>query len=424
MSKEDDNDKFLEIKEDSYDDLDNRYYSFGDNGMGNHDSFPVFDEPDDEIQDLSEMIATLFDDFVSLLPSDVQEYAEKAVSVVLSRIGGDPHASLRLINELKKLAKNKDCPGIYLYEAEAYKHLAVLSLQSDQEEALRAIKNEHKALRNYVKYAEKQDFGNIDDYLSARIEDVRARHMLGEYKGSFVANIIMAEGTEFDIEKIIESLDEFYHSDVPPENFSENEYIFMTDSDSVVSVQYNPPLPFDDELSGILSGSELGRSFDDSMFGNGYISVTIDAGDSIYSAAIDMQQVLAAISKVYPDTGDSSLNNVPMSGEALPLLLEEAREEIFCEPVMFNIFFEEKDDRKYLATHNARAWGRRDIAIIADEFGDENDALDVLIEAMYRHMKHAIKNGDREEFSGYSLKADDFTLGLSDIIILRERKNG
>ena len=82
MSKEDDNDKFLEIKEDSYDDLDNRYYSFGDNGMGNHDSFPVFDEPDDEIQDLSEMIATLFDDFVSLLPSDVQEYAEKAVSVL------------------------------------------------------------------------------------------------------------------------------------------------------------------------------------------------------------------------------------------------------------------------------------------------------------------------------------------------------
>ena len=144
-----------------------------------------------------------------------------------------------------------------------------------------------------------------------------------------------------------------------------------------------------------------------SPFASPHVTVSVDAGKDITAAAIDLQQVLSAIYNVYPDMEDAVLNGISLGKTALPILLEDTREVIFSEHVLFNIFFESEDER-YLATHNAEPWGRKNLAVDVKEFDREEDALGVLVDAMYKHIKHAIKPGDHIECYGYDMKASAF----------------
>ena len=419
--KKDDGEKFHEIKEDSFDDMNNSYFSFHDDE--DQDDFPSFFEDGELMQEFSEILTSLFDEFVSLLPVDIQEYAEHAVEAVLSRFGMEPEETLKIAKKLRKLAGNLDCPGIYLIEADAYKKIATMNMGKEDEAFRKAIEKEEKALHQYITHFEKKGYGDVEGYLFARVESMRIRQLLGNRKGIFSASLFLPEDADFDMEAIIDSLEEFYSSEEAPDNYDERTYTFTTDSNSVVHLEYNSGEFLDDLLTSIPLSEEEKQKLYGSPFASPHVTVSVDAGKDITAAAIDLQQVLSAIYNVYPDMEDAVLNGISLGKTALPILLEDTREVIFSEHVLFNIFFESEDER-YLATHNAEPWGRKNLAVDVKEFDREEDALGVLVDAMYKHIKHAIKPGDHIECYGYDMKASAFNSEISDIIILRERKNG
>ena len=247
--KKDDGEKFHEIKEDSFDDMNNSYFSFHDDE--DQDDFLSFFEDGELMQEFSEILTSLFDEFVSLLPVDIQEYAEHAVEAVLSRFGMEPEETLKIAKKLRKLAGNLDCPGIYLIEADAYKKIATMNMGKEDEAFRKAIEKEEKALHQYITHFEKKGYGDVDGYLFARVESMRIRQLLGNRKGIFSASLFLPEDADFDMEAIIDSLEEFYSSEEAPDNYDERTYTFTTDSNCVVHLEYNSGEFIDDLLTSI-----------------------------------------------------------------------------------------------------------------------------------------------------------------------------
>ena len=81
-------------------------------------------------------------------------------------------------------------------------------------------------------------------------------------------------------------------------------------------------------------------------------------------------------------------------------------------------------DHRVFRSHLAGVWGRKDLGIPMPDIDSDPDIIMHLSEAMQKHIRHAIKDGDHIEIDGREYKASDYKDGDDDIILLREKTNG
>ena len=422
--KKDDEEKFHEIDDDRFDDADNRYFHFrNEESDGSDDGLPYLPEMDDSFMEFTDMVGGIFDMVISLLPADMQEYGMTALDAVIAAGSGNPSASNRMLKALRKMAEDggKDSPGIFLMEARNYKSMVINALSTGAGTVEKLLKKEKKALEAYISYYDKADtFDDFDEYLFARAERARVRQMLGEQKGVFTATLEIPDGSAFDMDDLLDALNEFYEPS-EDDDYTDTSFVFLSSPGNVVQIEYSDPAIVTELLSSVPLG--LREKMDAGAFpGNGVVTITIDSGKDITSAAVDMQQVLAAVYSLYPDTPIVTLNSTVVQPELMPVLLEDTRSNMFCELVLLQILCEGDEENAILRSHTASAWGRPDIGIRMNETTLEPFA--VVGVALDRHLRRAIKAGDHIEIEGHTFKAVQHKAGDDDIIILMEKKNG
>ena len=105
MSKKDDDGRFREVDEDRFDDISNRYFPFSADDDDGGEDFPFAPDMENFMMEFTDMVSGLFDEFISLLPEDVQEHAHAVLDALMSSGSGKPKEALRIISSLKKPPK-------------------------------------------------------------------------------------------------------------------------------------------------------------------------------------------------------------------------------------------------------------------------------------------------------------------------------
>ena len=416
--KKDDEVKSCEINDMDFDDRDNHYFHF-------HESADDYSPLDDGFTEEVDMINDILNEFLSLLPVDMQEYGKTALDAIIASGCHSFNESNKLLKKLRKLTKGRDCPGIAMKEAMNYKALAVESISSGEYDVKSLISKECKALGEYIRYFEKNSFlYDFDDYLFARIERAKAYKMIGEQKGVFMATLEIPEGEEFSMEKLVKGLSAYYE-ETDDDIFTENSYAFLSGDDNVILIEYNDRVDISEmvetmpqDLRNMLDESEMNLS-------NSVVTITVDSGKDITSAAMDMQQVLATVCSVYPDSPMVTINGNVIQQSIIPLMIQDTENGFFCEPVLFQFAYDGNkiDEERVFRTHSAKLWGRKDIGFPMPDADTDIDLLSYLSMAISRHVKHEIKAGDKIELDGKTFKAFAYKDGYDDIILLTEKKN-
>ncbi len=420
--RKDDDERFREIDDIDFDDRDNRYFHFSND---EESEYPVMDDDDDSFMDAADMINDIFQQLLMLFPSDMYEYGQTALDAILSSGSGTPEISNGILKKLRKMAKDRDCPGISILEAKNFKAMAVAAISSGSEDVRTYLEKERKALSEYIRYCDKHEFyEDFDTYLFARIERAKAAKLMGERKGIFVATVEVPESDGFTMEDLLSSLSGYYQ-EIDDDTYTDNSYVFITDQDNAILIEYNDKALVSEMMSKL--PLELRNTMNSSDFNmsNGVISITVDSGKNITSSAMDLQQVLAAICSLYPDSPLVTLNANVVSPSIIPLLIEETNENVFCDPVMFQFAYDgsKSEERRVFRTHTADAWGRKDIGIMMPDLEADSDLLSCLSIAVTKHVKKAFKDGDHIEIQGRIFKASSYKDDDDDIILLTEKKN-
>lgn len=419
MSKEyDEDEKFREIDDEGFDDRDNRYFHFDDEGDDGY-SFP--DDEDDFIE-ASDMLSGIFRSFLSLMPSDMQEYSSLAFDAILAAGSGNAEESNRLLKALRKI--RNDSAGVYLMEARNWKKLAVDAINKGSDDIDEYLRHERKALESYIRYCDKHDESyDFDEYLEARIEHARVINMMGESKGVFSARIELPEEREFEMEDVLRAL-ESYYAPTEDDTYSDSMYSFLSEGENVIKIEYTDPASVKETLYSF--SSDVRDQFSEyAIPSSGVISITIDCGKDIDSGAMDLQQVVSAVCAVYPDS-DLYINDLQVSPSLYPILKQATEEGFICAPVIFQFFYDGDmpESERILRTNSAEIWGKKDIGIRPQEFRNEADAISCLTDAISKHVKKTIKAGDTVRIHGLDLKASEYKEEFDDIILLTEKKNG
>lgn len=421
MSKKDDDGRFREVDEDRFDDISNRYFPFSADDDDGGEDFPFAPDMENFMMEFTDMVSGLFDEFISLLPEDVQEHAHAVLDALMSSGSGKPKEALRIISSLKKKSKERCCPGLSRLEARCYRLLAREAIAKSDEEAAVYLRKERKALSQYIKECDQSDDCDFDAYLEARSQRARISALLGETKGVLLATVEIPEDRDFDIDEVLDAIDVYYESP-DPVDCTDTSYVFCTDGDSVISIEYVDPSMMMAELRAF--GSEELRKqvdeIDDGSVKRSSVAITVEAGKSITSAAFDMQQVLAAVCSCYRESPLVALNNTVLPPPFIELLLTDTSDGLVCEPVIYQIFYAEGDD-SILRTHAGAVWGRRNIGIVAEKGGDPSANLIPLIAAFSKNIRHPMKDGDDFEADGRKFRMTDAKDGDEDILLMKER---
>ena len=421
MPGKDDEGKFHEIDDEIFDDGENRYFHFS----GDDDEDFIDSDDGDDFFESAEMMSEIFETFLSLLPEDMKEYGQTAFDAVLSAGSGSPAESNSHLRKLRKLSKGKYSPGIALMEARNCKALAIAAMSAESDEVKKILKQERKALEEYIRYCDKTGiYDDFDAYLFARVERAKVVKMQGEDKGVFIANIEIPEEAGFAMEDVISSLEKYYQP-LDDDQYTDTSYVFLSDNDNVIHIEYSDPAIMTEVLSAVPLPlrEKLKR---EEPITKGVISITVDAGHNITSAAMDMQQVMSAVCSIFPVADLVTLNANYIHPSIIPVMIQETDDNVFCDPVLFQFSYEggSDSDHRVFRSHLAGVWGRKDLGIPMPDIDSDPDIIMHLSEAMQKHIKHAIKDGDHIEIDGREYKASDYKDGDDDIILLREKTNG
>ena len=428
MADMDDDGKFREIDDESFDDSGNMYFHFHDpSDTGGVRGSDLAQGMDGLLGEMMEMSLGFVEHVLSLFPGDVQESGELAMRAVSAAAAGDAETSNRLLHLLRK--RIGTTPGICKAEADNLMNLISEALaMGDEEKASRLMKKERKLLSEYIKLAEKDGSQDFMEYLSARTERARISEMLGLRKGVFSAAFEMPEGAEFRMEDFLSGLDRFYENTADDEH-DDTMYLFLSGAGNAVRVQYADPSVI---ISGLSEDPEKAGRFTDlldafDMHGS-YVTVTVEAGKDISSAALDLQQVLAALIGCYPGTRMIAIGNDVVPEALIPAIAADSEDGYFCEAVMYMILYEDTNEgRSVLRSHSAPCWGRQDIGIVIS--GDEDDKefsrlVAVICEVLAKHIAHRLEDGDHVEALGMGFRVHEQIYEEEPVLLLTERKDG
>ncbi len=419
--KKDDKEKFHEIDDERFDDQDNRYFQYRED-EDDADISDLFANQEDSFYDYSDMITGIFDTFIRLLPVDIQEYADTVLNAILSSGSGKPDASNMFLKEAKKLAKGKDVPGISFLEAQNYKLLAINS--TDPEEMHKNIVKQKKALDAYIKYCDKdEELEDFESYINLRCERAKIKEALGDMKGAFIAMFELPAGTQFDIDKVMDALDRYYESNDDAGVVDEHSYSFLSEGDNAIRIDFFDPSFFSNVPQNILDNLELDPADSDFM-STPTIVITIDASKDLVSACFDLQQILTALCKAYPEPERIIVNSMPINLKNIESMVADTDSGYICEPVIFQVSYEIVGDKKVVMTHIGPFFGKKDVGIaipVSEE--PDIDSIAAVLTAMSQNIKHTVKPGAHLEFGGKVFKTFDFKARDRDIILIAEKKN-
>ena len=418
--RKEDEEKFHEVDEERFDDKENRYFHFNDDDYYDDDA----EEPDDEsFDDFSLMVGSIFESLLSLMPNDMQEYANNAFDAILTAGSGLPEESNKILKRLRKHSKGKLSPGIPLMESRNYKAMAVAAMDDQKDDILKNIKHEKKALDEFVRlYESDADTSSVsfDDYLNARSERCRVKNLLHCRKGALSAMIVIPDDREFSMEEILEALSAYYDG-TDDDEYAELSYSFLSEHENCICIQYNDPVDFSRIMA--MAPEYMHEPLpDDPYCNNPSISVIIDAGKDLLSAAWDLEQVIAAICGLYSGIEYMEINDFPVNPALIPLIVKEASDGIFCDPVLYG--YSLSSDRKFFRTHGMDVFGCHDIGICIEnrKYSDDN-LLHWMSSASDMMMRHKVKPGEEITICGVVFSAETYKDGDNDMIVLRESDN-
>ncbi len=384
-----DDERFHEIDDEHFDDSENLYFPFRES------SVPEDAAGDEAYEEFSDMMLSFFSDFVSLLPLDIQDYARNAFDALTTQGCGEPEESNRILKAMRK--EHKDIPGLYLMEARNCKSIAVSMMhETGREEELAAtLRKERKALSEYIRRSDDADILDFQSYLWARAERSKVSLMLGDAKGAFSAIICLPHDTGFSMERLMDELDSYYMNDDEDE-YSDNWYRFLSEADNAIQIEYSDPFDIIDSIVDPGHASEYVRMMNDSGMTGPMLMVTVDAGKDINSAAVDMQQVLAACLRACPEAECAYFDSFFVDKELLKMLLDDTEDGYFCGIVMYRISVE-GDVAK---TNSLGVWGRKELSLPVEPFSSPAEAAFTLAKAAERHVSKALKPGSAIEVNG------------------------